>query len=163
MKKKNLILLLAMTIGLLTACQSGVSKDAYESLENRASQAEEERDALKNSFDELSITHESLKESISIEQESKNSKQETPSMRFDEHIPLNTTDLQAIYDVTNGNNEEMLTAAVLPLVDIGIAPDNMEILGLENFEKITIPDNGKANTGFRVDLIFNTDKYKLSC
>ena len=60
MKKRLLISTVLMTVTLLTACSSGVSKEAYQSLEAQASQAESQVNEINSKNKELNASYESM-------------------------------------------------------------------------------------------------------
>ena len=146
MKKRNLVLALAITTTLLTACRSSVSKEAYESLEARANKAESEMSNLKESFEELNSSLEESKESDA---------HDTKTADFTKHEAVDINDLP---DFLKNNKEAkdkmfMLANVVFLKADIGIK--DSEFLYFENYEKVE-SDNERQNSGFRIDLVYKT-------
>ncbi|MFW6680625.1 hypothetical protein ACOAOT_23670 [Lacrimispora sp. AGF001] len=153
MKKNSLALVLAMTTVLLTACQSSVSKEAYESLEARANQAESEVNNLKESFENLNA---------SLEESKANAEQKTKYADFSKHETVSTSELPEFLQNDQEALKKMLSAAGVAFIDAGIGTKDLDFLGFENYEK-TEGDKGKENSGFRIDLIFKTSLRKVSC
>lgn len=145
MKKKNLVLALAMAATFLTACQSGVSQKEYQSLEARASQAESERDDL-NALQGGAVKAE----------------QQANESDFNKHETVSMKELPDFLKNDEKAQEEMVSVAGTAFFDSGISTDNLEFLGFENYHKLD-GDKGKQNSGFQIDLIFNSKLRKVSC
>jgi len=147
MKVRSLTTLITITVLLLTACQSKSSKEANESLEVRANQAESERDALKSLTEETNTTV---------------TDQETNASNFGEHETVQSNDLPNFLDDKGNINKDMVSTSCAALIVAGVDPDQAKFVGFENYEEIK-NDEGKQNAGFRVDLIFKTNLRNLSC
>ena len=154
-KKKNLALALAMATTILTACQSSVSKEAYESLEARANQVETERDNWKKSFEDLNTSLEESKELASTDHKSK-------SADFNKHEAVSTEALPDFLQNDQKALNDMFSAAGVAFIDADIDTKDLAFSWFENYDK-TDSDEGKQNSGFRIDLVFETSLRKLSC
>ncbi len=70
MKKRILISAIAVAVTLLTACSSGVSEEAYQSLEAQVSKAESQANEVKSKNNELEASYQSISSEYNTYKES---------------------------------------------------------------------------------------------